>query len=633
MFDTIAESPPAQALRPVVQGGVALALLAASTITYAAGFPWLLPLAVTVLVFATCAIWVSWALALAAATIVPLAILAGSMVLFPLLDIGIFPGVTATMIVTGVAAIVIALAGRGWRLPSRSARTLGLASLAVPAAVAAIAATLGRSTVGGGSWTLWNDGIYHLFATQALIDDGGLPLGGSRDPLVNELFAIFALPGRSGVDGSNLLAFDAARQAGAVLLVLLWMSILFSVLVARAVPASHPGVRSAIAILAGLLPWTWFVSGFTLRFGYHNAIVGMVILLACVLIWIDSEVLPTWSSALHMLTATVLLADWAVLAIVPILWGTWLIIRERHAHLALRGWAAVAWIACFLGSGAYALFITLPSVSQNGEVGLTANGGFFGFSAIQAGLILAALLVVAWMTARTRPSWNGLRGVLVFTAASLIGVALLLAQRTGPGIELWGYYPQKFSWILAVVAVAMIARMVALGVTHDLRRRMDCIAAPLVVVVAALAVMAAAPPMASPLVAHGAWGLQRLIPVTTIVGDAHGDLNADLSYLSRFTPTLYAAAASGDKVLLSHFVADDAAEQWINEVLVAVPTADDTAPSRRDFETLDMKKVSDLCDALAIRGPGTTVWTRDRGLEDRVESACPGTAFSVKLRS
>lgn len=584
------------------------------------GVPWVLPVVVVGLLVAAFAVRLSWAGALGAATVVTASALACVMAMLPRLNVSLTIGMIVLLVALGVGSIAWLLRAGGPRLPDRDALWTGAAILVAPMGVGLIA-LVGRARDAGVSWAMWNDGIYHLTGTRQILVDGGL-IGsrGNRDPLANEVLALATTSGRASVDLGDLLAFDVGRQALVIVLLLVWMGVLASAIISTAIPPRHRYVRAAVAVGAGLLPWTWFISGFALRFGWTNALVSIVVLLAAWLVWSEAPTSPIISSALLMLAAVACLAAWAVIAVVPMAWGAWVIWRSRLEHLALRRGGAAAWLTILAVSAAYALWITAPSVSPSGEIGLTAEGAFFQFAPLAPSIVLAALLALSVLTTRsTGDTWSR-TGVIVFGSASLLGQAALLRQRIGTEGSFWGYYPQKYAWVLCVLAIIMIARFMAQAVSVDLSRSRDRLAAPIVIVGAGLAIMLVAPPGASPLVATG---VRQVAPALTIVDGVDGNLADDLGYLTPTAPVLFAQTGPGRTVLLSRYLTDSIAEEWVNEWTVQLAEPSGGTMSRRDVQRLDLREPAEMCELLATSNRPVTVLSGDPGFLKQARDRCP----------
>jgi hypothetical protein len=608
---------------------VALAALAVGAGAELAGNPWVLPVVVVGLVVASAATRTSWALALATGVLVPLALLAGVMAAMPLTGLPLVPGLTVSMLVLGLAAVVHAVAAGGWRPPDAAARMLAAGAAVVPSVVGA-AAVVGHVRDAGVTWAVWNDGMLHFFGTRGMLRDGGLDLEvGNRDPLANELLSLLTAPGRAGVPVDELLAHDAGRQALTVVLLLVATSVVTSVLVARAVSARHPRVRAVVAVVAGVLPWTWFVSGFALRYGFVNALVAVLALVATWLVWTEARSAPVWASGVLMLAAVALLAAWGLPALVPAGLGAWVIVRHRREILGLRGGGAVAWLACLAFSAAYALLVALRSVQPSGTVGLSGEGEFFSFAPVQAAAIAVLLLVAAVVAARTSGDRWDLVGVVITTVAVAMGLVVVLRERTGPDVVLWGYYAQKYAWVATVLGVVLVARLMATCVSVDLRRLRDKVASPLVVVGAALAAMAIVPPSASPLQGTGWLGLQAVVPAATIVDGRHGESTDDLGYLGPPSPLLFALAAAPHPVLLSGATDDAVVEQWLNDWAVQLAADRGEEVSRADLNGLDLRTPVDLCEALRGRPTDMTVWSRDTDTRETLDATCPDVSVRV----
>ncbi|WP_456695273.1 hypothetical protein [Aeromicrobium sp. P5_D10] len=612
-------SPPSS---PSRVGAFSAVALVTGAVLFGLGVPWLLPAVTAGLLIAAFAVRLSWSGAMGAATVVSAAALAGAMAVLPRLGVPVTTGLVVLFVALGAGAAAALWWSGGPRLPDHDDKWLASATAIVALGVA-LFAIVGHARNAGVSWAMWNDGIYHLTGTRQILADGGLlASSGNRDPLANEVLAIATAPGRGSVAPQDLLQFDVGRQALVIVLMLVWLGILASVIVATAVPPKHRYIRAAVAIGIGALPWTWFISGFALRFGFTNALVSMVVLLAAWLIWSAAPQSPVLASALLMPAAVALLAAWAVLAVVPMGWGAWIIWRYRSEHLALRGAGATAWFAVMAASAAYAGWVTAPGVSTSDEAGLSAEGGFFEFAAFAPALVLMVLLALAWVTSRSTGDMWSRTGSFVFGFAALVGLAVLLSQRMGSDATLWGYYPQKYTWVLCVPAIVIAARLVAQAVSLDLRRGRDRLAAPAVIVGIAIVVMLIAPPSASPLVARGG-GVAMVLPVLTIVDGAHGTLADDLGYLSAAAPVLFAHSEPDRPVLLARYLPDTVAEGWVNEWTVELARSDGSTMSRRNVQRLDLREPADLCELLATSNRPVTVLSRDQGLLDRARGRCP----------
>jgi hypothetical protein len=207
-----------------------------------------------------------------------------------------------------------------------------------------------------------------------------------------------------------------------------------------------------------LLPLSWFFTGYPIEYGFFNTHVALPIVLSAVIVYLAGDKSPVMMLAVQCLAATLLLAVWSPLVLLPAALGFVIVVRSGRAMLANRGWSR--WI--IVGAGfqllAYGFGVVLPNLLRNSGF-LSAQGGAIGFGRwllVALGITVVVLAAVAFRSLRNRI----FLGVVALVVASWLGLgALLFISRDEP--TAWTYYPLKFSWLSAVVMIVIAAGLAA----------------------------------------------------------------------------------------------------------------------------------------------------------------------------
>lgn len=388
--------------------------------------------------------------ALAAAVAVALALVLAMPVLANVIPIGLDGAPVVAVAVLGLLAVPGS--GRTQRPRRRTLLTWGASALGAIVWLGGVAISRlvpGSSAIG---WVMGGDTANNiLFARQAMAA-GEVRIGPAENPvpLPAALLADALAPGRLAVDASDLLRHDVV-EFGATWAAVVALVCLLAGRVLAAFAGSGPSAPYAAA-LGSVLPLTWFVSGYPIEFGFFNAHVALVLLLASILVVLHARRSPVVALGVLVLLALLVLPTWAPLVLVPGLLGAVLVFRDRRrivaahgAELALLGVAAAALLA-------WGLLVTLPTLVAQGEA-LAAPGGVFVFSrwfvlALLAGGIAAGLLLVRDVCARGAAT-------LAVTIAVAIGWVVLLYQARTAEDAFASYYPAKLAWQGAVLVVVM----------------------------------------------------------------------------------------------------------------------------------------------------------------------------------
>jgi hypothetical protein len=294
--------------------------------------------------------------------------------------------------------------------------------------------------------------------------------------------------------------------------------------------------------------------------------------------------------------------------------GAALIVLHRREHLAARGRQLAWWLACLGASGVCAFGVTVRVLTVDGSVGLKGEGQFPAFAPWQAVLLAVALLTAGVLLPdRQRPH----RGGRSRRNWPRIGARRgpLLLQRTEPGVVLWGYYPKKLMWVLAVLWLVIVTQAVVSAASLNLRRRRDRVALPLVAAGTAAAMMLVLPPAASPMAGRG---VLKVFWTATIVDGRTGTIRDDLGAVEGAFDLLPQLDRTGARIIYSRFVDDEIGEQWANDWSVRLAGVRGDPVSRASIGGPDLRRSTDVCVLAGTWHPQVTVLTGDARLRDDV---------------
>ncbi|QWZ07218.1 hypothetical protein KRR39_17315 [Nocardioides panacis] len=620
-----------------------LCVAATALVTLRGGTPGPLALVAGTLVLGAFGQFARWSAALAGAVLTMLLVVALGMQVFPLLGLPLAGADAALLVLVSLVALALILSRRSsLRLPHRSGAVFAASCLVVP--FLALATTLLIELRHHGSkvaWVMSNDSTFNVMIARFIVGDGGLQPAkhGNVAPLTSELAALFMAPGRSVLAPALLMEHDVRRVIEMLLLMLAVMSVVGSVIVAQVVPARYPWVRGILAVCAGLLPWTWFVGGYAIGYGFWNAVVSGVALTATWLAWLEAPRSPRLSSALQAAATAVFVTVWVPLAMVPAAFGVVTVLRYWRVHLRLRGLRLVAWLVPALVFFYFAFVLTKPTVAPAGGAGavssmsaLAFDGAFFAVAHSTPGvigLITIGSVAVAAMFGRDR--W-ALVGVLIVAVLGWFGLHYLMAQRvtnpTGP----WGYYPQKFAWLVCLLAPYAVVRafVAVLGELRlpPLRRLGVAVGAVLV----AAAVVAQIPPADNRPPSSESNPGPRPAPDYRATSMFFLYSMAQPHAASDFDPAarqMFRWSSPEKKVVVGGWYHDGSLDGFMNFWLLQ-QTVGTGHPEVRPFAyTLNPNDPASLCVVVNTWGGGVTVKTRRASMEARMRKVCPDSDFDV----
>jgi hypothetical protein len=484
------------------------------------------------------------------------------------------------------------------------------------------------------AWAMGNDSTFNLMTARFVIDDGGVDLDRHFNvaPLTSELVALFMVPGRHSLTPAALMQHDVARSTHVLLVLLAVMSVGGSMIVARAVPAQHHVARSLLALAAGLLPWSWFMGGYALQYGFWNAIVAGVVLVMSWLAWLQAPQSPRVGSAVQALAATVLLTVWVPLVLVPAGLGAVLVVTYWRTHLALRRGPLVAWLVPVALFVAFGYVLTKPTVETSTNA-LAFDGAFFAIGHSTVGVVALVTLAAALASASLRGHGWELLGVTVLVVLGWAGLEYLMDQRAAAATGEWGYYPQKLSWLMCVLApyaaTGSVAALVSLA-----RGRRPVAGVVVSAVLLGAVVMAQIPPAdsrppssvgnPSPRPAPDFRATSMFFPLS--VAQKHG--------ASDFDPAarqMFAWSSPRTKVVAARWFRDKSLDGFMNFWLLQQTIGTGHPDVRPLAYSLDSADPTALCALVGVWGGDVTVKTRSPTLERQMRRDCPNARFTVDL--
>ena len=516
---------------------------------------------------------------------------------------------------TAVALAHAVLAGRPVPEPSRWSRARArdlAAALVVPAGLVVYFWLSAREPGVFIGWVMSNDAANYALLTGWMLDDGGLLRSqGNAAPLATVLHSTWTAPGADGLGTSALVQHVITSSALLSTAGWLLLGFLASVLVLGSA-RGRTGARVCVAIVAGLLPWTWFASGIALFYGFANAFPAIVVLVLGWFCWdaharrpvaaLTGQVLATWAAAMA----------WGPTAIVPAAWLLATVVVERRA--LLRAGRRLWWpAAALLGALTYAVVVTRHDVSTTGSA-LAAEGSMPTLDRWWAAGIFAAVLLTSLLPG-TGMSRTVRLGIWAGVPAAALGAAYLIRARAGLP-EWWGYYPVKFTWIL-LCALSLIAMASLQHPARRLARRGWQGNGALLAAVVLLLTMAQVSSPSRPV---------------TLTGLATPVLMHDHRANDAVLPGLFDRMERDPKSIVARFSGDAGQDWFVNYWTLQMGAESLADPIRFQAYFLDPTQAPSVCTAIGDWGGDVTVWTRDPTLENQLARTCdPSLDYRVEV--
>jgi hypothetical protein len=581
--------------------------------------PWVAPIAVLFCLFLAIGQRTSWPFAIAASVIVQIALIALIVRFTPSLGLGLVEGAGVILGTLGLAGLVaFALVPSPRVIGSRVLR-VGLPVIVLPVVLIVVVAARSVAT-GDLEWAMHNDAVWNLISTRLIVADGGLDAieHPNASPLTPGLLAVAIAVGRDAVAPADLLRHDVSRVAVFWLLASLGAALLAALIGARSVHGGTRIARIAGAAIVGVIPLTWFVFGFASQFGFYNATVTVLLLLASWLAWLEARVAPVAAAATLSLATVALLATWAPLAVIPLALAA-MAVLSRWASLRRSGGKARVWlipILTILPVPFYVLFVTLPDLRRDGAA-LAVDGGIMDMGPGVVLAILSVTVAVAILNAVQRNQSHQLVGVLAVCGAAVVAGAYLIAQRAGAGASLWGYYPVKFAWLLASLLIVVLAASLA-GEMAGLRGRPIAATAVAGVAVAVpVSLMLLVPPPTQ--LFHS---LLTPVAIATTSGVAAG---------SPAARELFDLAEPGRPTIAADYL-DGAADRFLNSWLLQLESTASSDPIRLYSYVLDPENPEQVCEAAAVWNREVRIVTSSERTEQTLTDLCVEADVVIEVR-
>jgi hypothetical protein len=594
--------------------GILVGALVASLLVAILGFS-LWPLAAVIWALGTLLLAqrIGWRLGAIGALATMLAIETFLLRLFPAVPLDL---ATSHEVAWGVAgAVLIALTVRRStvQLPSRATLLTALAAgsaALVGAVIVVIAAIASGSSIV--SWSMNNDAVWTTLQAQHIYADGGINTQAhpNPSPLMSALMATGAAPGRASLAPMEQLQSDIVRDGQLWVLVILGTSLLVGIIVTRVFGVRHPRWRFVAAFILGCTPFSWYVSGFAVQFGFYSASLAVLLLMCCWALWQSARTHPFWVFAFLALLATCILATWALLVPIPVALAGSIVVRDPRAFFErLRPLRIVVCCVAVLQLLVYGIFVGIPDFLSH-SVALSTSGGIQNSPPESLAALVVVTLGLTALVGIHLGRYDDLRGAIAVMVGIAAGLGLLLLQGSGG----WTYYPAKFGWLssilLLVIVVAALIRLLLFAVT---RRRLIVVASILSLIVVAAVAIKSPPPSRN---------LLSLTPLASALGgQAH--------HQDQIAARLFSLSDPGHKVMVSRYSADVADDEFLNLWLLQSTSQMGTERVRDFAYSLVPTSAQQVCGAIAAWGGDVTVETTVSGWGAQLHAACRNEVFTV----
>lgn len=581
--------------------------------------PWLLVATTLAVVALAMAQRMGWTLAAAGSVVVMFVVsvlLARVMQPIPLeLDVK-----SRLALMTMAAACLIAMWSerRTLRIPSPAVARPIIAFIAPIAALVIVLIVLMTISAPSGSrisWAMMNDAVWNTVSARFIAHDGGLTASRpNASPLTAVLLAIAASTGRGGIAAGDLLLHDVTREAQLWLLLILVSSVMAGLVARAGLHTLRPLARGVASFAVACIPLSSFVIGYAFQFGFYNVTISLIVLLCAWIAWTNSRHSPFAATVVLSASTIAMLAAWAPLAIVPLALAAGVIVRVGPRRvLALRGARLVILVVAILAVPAYVATVTLPDLLREGAA-LSADGGIFGFAPTDYVLVVNSTLIVVLLIGWKRRAWSDPLGMGIVVLAGGVGLVYLVAQRAMLA-QYWGYYPIKYSWLLAilmiiVLAVAMLSWMSgSSGSVGAVRRALVAVVTGAVIV------------------ALLNWPTltveSRVLPLSLVTGSS--GISNDV------VATLFSVSDPAEYTVLALYADQRMEDRFANSWLLQQQATDSLDPIRSYGYFLDGSNVNQICDLARLLPSRLTVLTRAETLGADVASSCVELEVNVVL--
>ncbi|TFD16868.1 hypothetical protein E3T26_03335 [Cryobacterium sp. TMT1-21] len=505
----------------------------------------------------------------------------------------------------------------GGRLTLPSGATLGVWAAPWLGAAVWFGTLIASHLISGASALAWitrGDSANNLLFARLIVENNGITTGAAENPvpLPAGLLALVMASNRHGVSLAATVRSDVGAFAQVWMLLIALSCLLAGIAAASLVERQRTVIVALVGAGASLLPLSWFISGISLEYGFVNVNVLLPVVLAAWIAYSNVREHPDWVLGLLCVAGTLVLAVWSPLVVVPAALALMVVILKWKAILATRGIALVLLVAAFFQLAVYGITLTLPTfLGERGS--LAAVGGIYPFPPA----LLGALVLLIICLAAVRGGQDIFWGTMALIAGLGAGLGVLLFSNRSQA-TLWGYYPQKFLWLFAVVVLILVA-----GFAGDLMGRAT---GPGPLRWIAFAALAGAFASTLSLTNFVSGYDAKNVVARVLTGDSFGQGDAA-------TERFLKLAGEPAPTVLWHSGDDN--EGQINFWLLQILSEDqpeDGFPLRYLAYTADQKDIGSLCSIIKLTGPGTVVLTAESSLAADLGAACPADAKKVVVK-
>lgn len=466
------------------------------------------------------------------------------------------------------------------------------------------------------SFAMNGDAVWNTVTARFVVEDGGIVSSRHPNPapLTAELLASIDAPGRGLVSSQNLLLHDVVRQAQLWFVLLGATSVLIMVLVAQCLRGASKRLTQFIPLLSGLLPYTWFFSGFSFFFGFYNATIAILVLLAGWHAWLQAKTHPLLSLSLLSTASVILLATWAPLVVIT---GSLLVTLFIRQGLSYWFKGSLTRVLILLSAGliplAYFALFSLADIRREGPA-LSVDGGIFELSPyllVVLPLLIALFTLMRWQEKYSQQSFWGALSIFI---GGGIALGYLVWQRKETS-QLWGYYPVKFSWLvstlLIVVLLTLLLQWVDFSKSNLVKTSLSLFGISAVIG----GLMLCAKPL----------GLTEILSPLAVISSKGVGVNDEV------VPEISQLAAGEDLIVVVHYGQNPQQDLFMNNWLLQLPVDRPDSLQRWYSYYLDGTDLGLVCKAQTDLKQSLQVETKDSALKHRINQLCHNENISVRV--
>ena len=473
------------------------------------------------------------------------------------------------------------------------------------------------------SWAMNGDTANNIHDARLFLESNGLTTLISV-PLTAALLLLGMAAGRDQSGRAELLQHDLVAFTVVWALELALTAVLLG-LVASALVSTHRTAVVAIASGAGsLLATTWYIAGLPIEYGYLNVHLALPFLLASWLAFLQSARFPVVAIAVELGLGVLLTTTWTPLIVFTAAFVVAILLRHRATLRVLRGRSLIITTSAVLLFLVPFTLLAVPALSSGiasflipGH-GMPVTGGIL--------LLLLGIVLVGAVSLRRRTALPVVDGAISASAASVLGVGvlLLIARQVSDPWTL--YYPAKLTWLTTAFLVP-IALGVLIGLVAQLARtRTAATAGAVALAVVSLVLVSAGPPPTR----------ETFVITPPLVKIAFGSVwssgDAAVAKILRYSQEdrrdLLWDTTDPDEAMINF---------WILEFSEGDRTIDGASRDLalrgyrelRDSGSYRAGDVGELCEVASELEPPVSIHTADAGLSSELTATCPELQVTV----